>query len=142
MFLFVYGNLMEGMPMHEAVEQSGGKLVFPKCLTIPKFAMMDMQQYPAAVPGRHRILGELWVVDNFHKLDTVEGHPTLFRRIKTHIGWKAYVWMYMFAPASELSNWKVKLEYQNRLNLRSERVSFTPQTNAPGTYQWMGEDNG
>jgi gamma-glutamylcyclotransferase (GGCT)/AIG2-like uncharacterized protein YtfP len=79
-YLFVYGTLMRGCPLHSALEEIGATFVSP-AVTAERHTLYDVysgdERYPAMLlgGGEHYVLGELYLVpeENLEKLDVIEG---------------------------------------------------------------------
>src|SRR4051794_6690959 len=78
--VFVYGLLLEGESAHKELE--GTKFEGP-AKTARKFALVDLDSYPALVAGGDTsVEGELYTCtpQQLARVDVFEEHPILFRR--------------------------------------------------------------
>lgn len=78
--LFVYGTLRAGEPAHALLR---GAALLRRCRTAPGWTKVELDAYPALVPGEGTVEGELYEVDaaTLAALDEYEGHPDLFVRV-------------------------------------------------------------
>ena len=84
LYLFVYGTLMRGqgnhaMYMWDSQFVAGGK--------VTGFDMYDVGHFPAAVPGKGTIKGELYLTNTstIRMLNILEGEGTLYRSRKVNV---------------------------------------------------------
>jgi len=79
-YLFVYGTLMRGCPLHQVLDEIGATFVSP-AVTAERHTLYEVysggERYPALLlgGGEHYVLGELYFVpeENLEKLDVIEG---------------------------------------------------------------------
>ena len=95
--VFVYGTLKRGLALAREMRRARGKLLG---LATIRGNLYDLGPYPAAVPGRGTIHGELYAVPEpgLAHLDRVEGRGYR-RRLVTALGldgWKRKAWVYFY----------------------------------------------
>ncbi len=81
--IFVYGTLKKGFPLHTYLE--GANFLGPAYLE--GYEMYDLGWYPGIVPGKGRVVGELYEVD-WHTLlllDEVEEEGEEYERQKLRV---------------------------------------------------------
>ncbi|QIA62355.1 gamma-glutamylcyclotransferase [Vibrio astriarenae] len=98
--VFVYGTLRKGESNHHFIEQSE---YLGMCETLPEYALYDLGAYPAVVPGRSSIQGEVYWVDDevLAKLDLLEDVPVEYRR-ETMMTPFGLAWIYLYQQPAEL----------------------------------------
>lgn len=79
MKVFVYGTLKQGYGNHRVMEMSGGRFLY-RAMTEIEFDLISLGGFPGMIPGEHRVLGEVYEVDRIGPLDSLEGHPSFYRR--------------------------------------------------------------
>ena len=93
--LFVYGLLRRGQPLAHFL--AGARFVGPARLQ--GYDLLDLGDYPGAVPGAGAIVGELYELAGLDPLDEAEGvheAPPLYRRVRVEaLG--APAWLYVYA---------------------------------------------
>jgi len=108
-YVFVYGSLRRGFGNHRILDDSK---YIGVAYTRPEWKMVDLGAYPGdlgaypgVVPGKGRITGEIYEVDDdtFLRLDRLESHPSYYRREEIDVYSFApdvpapvKVWMYVF----------------------------------------------
>ena len=77
--IFVYGSLLRGETNHDAL---AGAVYVGEATTEPRYALLDLGEYPGLVEGSARVVGEVYDVSDevLATLDVLEDHPRLFRR--------------------------------------------------------------
>ena len=72
MRLFVYGSLRRGRANHAAL---AGASFIGSLATAPRYALAEHDGYPALIPGRSAVEGELYEValEHLARLDAFEG---------------------------------------------------------------------
>lgn len=97
-FLFAYGTLMRGLPLHHLLE---GRAAFVTCGRITG-RLVDLGEYPGAVPdGAATIRGELYRLQSgalLAELDAVEGpeFPRRLTQVQLDDGRQLRAWVYWF----------------------------------------------
>ena len=79
-YLFVYGTLMRGCPLHGALKEAGATFV-SLASTVERHSLYEVRsgddRYPAMLVGggEHYVLGELYLIprEGLDKLDVLEG---------------------------------------------------------------------
>lgn len=97
--VFVYGTLKDGGPLHPLLRRNMAEFVGYDYID-RNWEFVDCGAFPAAHSGynRNRIYGEVYKISHecMACLDMAEGHPTLFRRIKTRTSHgDRSVWVYI-----------------------------------------------
>ena len=81
-FVFVYGTLKFGYPLHGHLEALGAEYVGE--VTIPHSHLIHLGAFPALVlvgqEEKNWAKGEIWAVSTFEFLDRIEGVPRFYRR--------------------------------------------------------------
>lgn len=88
--LFVYGSLKRGQANHREL---GRAELIGEVRTAPAFALRSIDGYPALVPGRRAIAGELYLVSDFAPLDEFEGDGYVRREIELSDGERAAAYL-------------------------------------------------
>ncbi|NPA85040.1 MAG: gamma-glutamylcyclotransferase [Crenarchaeota archaeon] len=92
-YLFVYGTLMRGCPLHGALEEIGATFVSP-AVTAERHTLYDVysggERYPAMLlgGGEHYVMGELYLVpeEGLERLDVIEGVTEgEYKRVKVKV---------------------------------------------------------
>ena len=99
--LFVYGSLMRGMSAHHLMD---GAAFVRSCSTVPKYALMVWEGFPALVIGDSSIEGELYTVsaEKLHLLDEYEGVPSEYERTRIELlggDWPIWTHAYLLHPS-------------------------------------------
>jgi len=107
--VFVYGTLKQGYGNHYVMQEAGGKFI-GKAMTLDDFYIMGGGGIPYVIESDDKekssaICGELYKVKNFEPLDTLEGHPSFYRRelieaVKEN-GEIVDAWMYFYTGEIE-----------------------------------------
>jgi gamma-glutamylaminecyclotransferase len=93
--VFVYGSLMRGQGNHRHLERSSFVCA---ARTQPLYRMHSLGAFPGVVArGAQAIEGEVFDVDaaTLDRLDSLEGHPTFYRRTLITLDDKSIVSMYL-----------------------------------------------
>jgi gamma-glutamylcyclotransferase (GGCT)/AIG2-like uncharacterized protein YtfP len=132
--LAVYGELLSGLDAHQPPGVRGGPLrtglVLKGSCWIPG-VLYDVGRYPALVPGRGQVLGELYEVSDpglFEELDWFETYdsgrqtePEYVRRLIPLVEPEIEAWVYMYdrdpgdSPRVESGDWRGHLADRMRL---------------------------
>ena len=109
--MFVYGTLKKGYGNHHIMKPA----VFVGDDTISG-TMYSFGDYPAIVAGKDIIHGELWKIstEQRKRIDHMEGHPFLFKRLLTHTRSGKFAWVYWFQAAEKLSQEKIPILHSGR----------------------------
>jgi len=96
--VFVYGSLKAGF--HNNRYLADAKLL-GKSISPPRFALLDLGAFPAAIRGDHILTGEIYEVDakTMRNLDRLEGNGYLYQRelCPFRIGGKQIkAWIYIY----------------------------------------------
>ncbi len=95
-FLFVYGTLKRGQPLHYLLE--GAEFVGEGF--VEGFALYDLGSYPAARPRKgRRIRGEVFVVEDETLLEVLDEVEDEYRRTKVRVkleGEEVEAFMYVY----------------------------------------------
>lgn len=75
--LFVYGSLKRGQANHA---QLGRAVFVAVARTLPHFALRMIDGYPALVPGRRAVWGELYRIETYDLSDLDEFEGAAYRR--------------------------------------------------------------
>ena len=77
-YVFVYGTLLKGERNHSLIGES--RLV--DTATVSGYSMYDIGSFPAIVPGKEIITGEIYEIDSdtLENLDLLEGEGELYKR--------------------------------------------------------------
>ena len=98
--LFVYGTLRQGGSNQAFLEKSE---FLGQHETLPEYALYDLGAYPAVIAGHHRIVGEVYLIDDetLARIDKLEDVPIEYRReqIETPFG---LAWIYLYQDTSQL----------------------------------------
>lgn len=116
-FLFVYGTLRSGRSNHFLAETSGLISVSPAIAPGLLLYHLETEGYPAVIPGRGRVIGEvLELTGGLELLDRLEGlhldpPPYLRRRWRVTVagGAECSVWIYLYARPAALRNGRARL---------------------------------
>jgi gamma-glutamylcyclotransferase (GGCT)/AIG2-like uncharacterized protein YtfP len=83
MKVFVYGTLLTGFGNNRLLNSS--KLLGPE--VIEGFDMYSLGGFPAISPGKGRVEGEVWEIEDktLNVLDALEGYPHFYNRMKINI---------------------------------------------------------
>ena len=85
--VFVYGTLRAGQANHHVMQIAHGTLLGDTC-TEPAYELVDLGAFPGMVDGgTTAVVGELYRVtaEGLRALDTLEGHPTFYRRVAVQL---------------------------------------------------------
>jgi gamma-glutamylcyclotransferase (GGCT)/AIG2-like uncharacterized protein YtfP len=92
--VFVYGSLKRGFHNHGILEGSNARFR-GNHKTEANYTMYSLGSFPGVVQGGETsIRGEVYEVDSLKSLDTLEGYPSFYTRIKIDTRWGP-VWMYI-----------------------------------------------
>jgi gamma-glutamylcyclotransferase (GGCT)/AIG2-like uncharacterized protein YtfP len=77
--VFVYGSLKAGYHNDRFLQTA--KLL-GKAISPPRFALLDLGMFPAAIRGEHILTGEIYEVDakTMRNLDRLEGNGRMYQR--------------------------------------------------------------
>jgi gamma-glutamylcyclotransferase (GGCT)/AIG2-like uncharacterized protein YtfP len=104
--VFVYGTLKEGHGNHDYfLAGNDGVEKLGRCYVTGDFDMYTNGAFPIVTQGtcderKAHILGEVYEVDSdtLDALDSLEGHPDWYCRVKVPTPWKK-AWMYVMPPS-------------------------------------------
>ena len=95
--VFVYGTLKRGLALEAEMRRAGGKYLGPATI---RGDLYDLGPYPAVVPGRGTVHGELYLVpkSGLARLDRVEGDEYVRRRVTARCaaGSPVRAWAYFY----------------------------------------------
>ena len=106
--VFVYGTLMNGESNHHFLEES----ICLGIAAIEGYEMYNVGWYPAIVPGKNTIPGELYEVheNDMTSIDMLEGEGSLYIRKCKETTDKSLAYIYEYAQDTEgldkISSWK------------------------------------
>lgn len=81
MRIFVYGSLLKGFSNHERLLTTAKFVGYGE--TLPAYTLISLGSFPGMLDcGSTSIKGEIYDVtpEVAHRLDSLEGHPTFYRR--------------------------------------------------------------
>lgn len=100
MEVFVYGTLKQGNALHGVMQQIGARKIGEDVVSYAK--MFHMGAYPAVMVNEvfgesEKVVGEVYEVDadGLGAIDQVEGHPSLFVRVRARTDSSQDVFMYV-----------------------------------------------
>lgn len=101
----VYGTLKRGFGNHRLIDGQGGEFIGET--TLKGFEMFSAGYFPVVYPSSEQdtITIQVFDVDDIRPLDSLEGHPTWYKRqeVDTEYG-KA--WLYVMQDESYKSTWE------------------------------------
>lgn len=97
-YVFVYGSLKRGFDNHRIIAPAH---FVGTGRTPPRFDMLDLGGFPAAITGKHSMTGEVYEVDRdiMEMLDHLESNGSLYLRRKVPIlvqGRQIPAWVYLY----------------------------------------------
>lgn len=107
MFMLVYGTLKQGYGADLGTWSNKNRKI--KDVWLEGWDMFKTG-YPKCIPGKGKILAELWLVDKkcLPDLDSYESHPDLFKRVEVKVDDEITASMYMYNKP--ISNWAEPVE--------------------------------
>lgn len=96
--VFVYGSLKRGYHNHHLLMHSR---FIGTGRTPPRFDLLDLGSFPAAIAGKHQMTGEVFEIDNetLKDLDRLEGNGFMYLRKQIPVvvaGRQIVVWCYLY----------------------------------------------
>lgn len=107
MFMLVYGTLKQGYGADLGTWSDKNRKI--KDVWLEGWDMFK-SGYPMCIPGKGKILAELWMVSKscLPELDSYEGHPNLFKRVEVKVDNEITASMYMYN--NPISGWAEPVE--------------------------------
>jgi gamma-glutamylaminecyclotransferase len=95
---FVYGSLKRGFHNNELLDRAR---FIGTAHTAPRFDLIDLGSFPAAIQGKHSVSGEVYEVDarTMRDLDRLESNGSMYQRKKVPLalaGRQIVAWMYIY----------------------------------------------
>ena len=79
--VFVYGTLKRDGHNYPVMQKARGTFQY-NALTRPYYDLLNLGGFPGLIHGKHRIVGEVFLVENIIPIDFLEGYPTFYDRRK------------------------------------------------------------
>lgn len=99
----VYGTLRQGHGNHRIIAEAGDGAEFKGAFRTngSEWRMVSLGGFPACVPGDGNISVEVYAVNDatLHRLDCLEGYPTLYQKGKLTTPWGEAT-IYVMSPSS------------------------------------------